>query len=106
MVVYISVRRQRSQGGLSDTISPPRTSSAQGPGRSYTEEQVAAHNRAEDLWLIIRGKVYDFTEYIAHHPGGEAMLKNAGRDSTEGFSGTQHPARVWDMVRFATLPTT
>jgi hypothetical protein len=38
-------------------------------------------------------------QYIDLHPGGEAMLRNAGLDSTAGFSGDQHPARVWDMVR-------
>lgn len=26
------------------------------------------------------------------------MLRRAGLDSTEGFSGEQHPHRVWDMV--------
>jgi Cytochrome b5-like Heme/Steroid binding domain len=37
-------------------------------------------------------------QYIDLHPGGEAMLRKAGRDSTAGFSGNQHPARVWDMI--------
>lgn len=26
------------------------------------------------------------TEFIPSHPGGEAILRNAGKDSTEGFA--------------------
>lgn len=83
--------------------SPPRTAAGLGPGRAYSQEEVESHATSESLWLIIRGKVYDFTEYIALHPGGEAIMRNAGKDSTVGFSGTQHPARVWDMVRLQSL---
>lgn len=67
--------------------------------KTFTPEEVATHCSENDLWLIIKDKVYDFTDYIGLHPGGEAILRNAGRDSTKGFSGSQHPHRVWDMVR-------
>lgn len=67
--------------------------------KTFTPKEVAAHCSENDLWLIIKDKVYDFTDYISLHPGGEAILRNAGRDSTKGFSGSQHPHRVWDMVR-------
>lgn len=99
---YVLFRRQRHGGlaGGAGMASPPRTAASMGPGRSYPLEEVETHSTADSLWLIIRGKVYDFTEYMALHPGGEAIMRNAGKDSTTGFSGTQHPARVWDMVRF------
>ncbi|KAJ1704492.1 hypothetical protein LUZ63_004271 [Rhynchospora breviuscula] len=42
--------------------------------------------------------VYDVTSYVEEHPGGDAILNNAGRDSTEGFYGPQHATRVFDMV--------
>jgi len=98
---YVLLRRQRHGGlaGGSGTVSPPRTQAVLGRGRMFTEEEVRSHCTSEDLWLVIKDKVYDFTEYMALHPGGEAIMRNAGKDSTEGFSGTQHPARVWDMVR-------
>lgn len=100
IAVYVVLRRQRHGGlaGGTATVSPPRTQACLGPGRTYSEAEVAKHNTGEDLWLIIRDKVYDFTDYISLHPGGEAILRNAGMDSTTGFSGSQHPARVWDMV--------
>lgn len=98
--LYVILRRQH-HGGLAGgamTLSPPRTHARSGPGRIYTAEEVAAHNTQDSLWLIINGKVYDFTQYLFLHPGGESIMRNAGRDSTAGFSGSQHPARVWDMV--------
>ena len=51
-----------------------------------------------DLWVIIKGKVYDVTSYVDEHPGGDAILRNAGRDSTEGFYGPQHPSRVFQIL--------
>jgi len=32
-------------------------------------------------------QVYDVTPYVEEHPGGDAILNNAGRDSTAGFYG-------------------
>lgn len=32
-------------------------------------------------------QVYDVTPYVEEHPGGDAILNNAGGDSTEGFFG-------------------
>lgn len=48
-----------------------------------SEEQVAAHNKEEDCWLIINhegeDRVYDVTKYLNDHPGGpEIMLEFAG----------------------------
>lgn len=32
--------------------------------RAYTLEEVARHNTAESLWLVIEDKVYDVTEFV------------------------------------------
>ncbi|XP_017698591.2 cytochrome B5-like protein [Phoenix dactylifera] len=66
--------------------------------KTYTKEEVCLHNKRDDCWIIIKGKVYDVTPYVEEHPGGDAMLNNAGGDSTEGFYGPQHATRVFDMV--------
>ncbi len=38
--------------------------------RTVTMDEVRQHNTFDDCWIIIRGKVYDFSEWKDHHPGG------------------------------------
>ena len=66
--------------------------------KSFTAEEVARHAAANDCWVVIKGRVYDVTSYVEEHPGGLAILKNAGGDATAGFHGPQHPPRVYDMI--------
>ncbi|KAJ1289330.1 hypothetical protein BS78_02G156000 [Paspalum vaginatum] len=65
---------------------------------SYTKKEVSTHNTRKDCWIIIKDKVYDVTSYVEEHPGGDAILNNAGDDSTEGFFGPQHGTRVFDII--------
>ncbi len=44
-------------------------------------------------------QVYDVTDYVDFHPGGDAILRNAGGDCTEGFYGPQHPPTTQDLLR-------
>ncbi|KMZ64026.1 cytochrome B5-like protein [Zostera marina] len=66
--------------------------------RAYTESEVSLHNSRKDCWIIVKDQVYDVTSYVEEHPGGDSILKNAGRDSTEGFFGPQHGTRVFDII--------
>jgi len=43
-------------------------------------------------------QVYDVTDYIDFHPGGYAIMRNAGKDSTKGFYGPQHPITTRDVI--------
>ncbi|RKP03190.1 hypothetical protein CXG81DRAFT_24191 [Caulochytrium protostelioides] len=53
----------------------------------YSATDVAAHNSAKDLWIIVRGQVFDLTEFQNEHPGGKKILaKVAGTDATESFN--------------------
>jgi len=70
--------------------------------RLVSAVEVAKHNRQDDCWVlclvpydtlifpltkvIIHGKVFDLTKFLAEHPGGEGViLKYAGRDATAAF---------------------
>jgi hypothetical protein len=51
---------------------------------SYTWQEVAKHNTAESVWIIHLDNVYDVTDFLSSHPGGqELLLLAAGRDITE-----------------------
>ena len=63
-----------------------------------TVEEVSKHTSFSDAWIIIDGKVYDVTDYIDLHPGGDAILRNVGKDSSIGFHGPQHPASAGDII--------
>ncbi|XP_051187069.1 cytochrome B5-like protein isoform X1 [Lolium perenne] len=65
---------------------------------SFSKEEVSEDNTRKDCWIIIKDKVYDVTPYVEEHPGGDAILNNAGADSTEGFFGPQHGTRVFDII--------
>ena len=84
---------------LGETSSEGRSES-----RLISRKEVARHDSADDLWIILKNQqtdkfgVYDVTAYVEEHPGGQAILNNAGRDSTKGFYGPQHPSRVFDMI--------
>lgn len=50
----------------------------------YTPSDVAKHNKQSDCWVSYKGKVYNVTEFIEDHPGGEDLIvEYAGKDVTE-----------------------
>ena len=54
--------------------------------RQITWQEVAKHNRYDDVWFVIEGNVYDPTQFIHSHPGGPSMIQmRAGQDATRDF---------------------
>jgi cytochrome b involved in lipid metabolism len=53
----------------------------------FDRSRVAQHNDdAQGYWLIIGELVYDVTDFLRAHPGGDRILQlYAGRDATRGF---------------------
>ena len=78
------------------------------PVASYTMAQVATANSKAKCWTAISGKVYNLTDWIAQHPGGEgAILSICGKDGTAAFNarhgGQGRPAQELKSFLIGTL---
>ena len=65
---------------------PSKLSEFKVPEKDFTMEEVAKHNKKEDLWVVVKGVVMDVTNWLDEHPGGpQAIMNFMGRDATEEF---------------------
>lgn len=56
------------------------------PDKEFTLEEVAKHNKKEDLWIAVKGIVLNVTDWVDEHPGGpQALFSHMGRDASEEF---------------------
>mmetsp|Transcript_40939 Transcript_40939/g.76669 ORF Transcript_40939/g.76669 Transcript_40939/m.76669 type:complete len:371 (+) Transcript_40939:230-1342(+) len=63
-----------------------------GARTDLTLHEISGHKTREDCWLIIDEKVYDVSDWISRHPGGEQiLLMYAGTDATDVFKAFHHP---------------
>ena len=54
--------------------------------KDITISEVQQHSKPYDGWIILRGKVYNITPYLAYHPGGSAIIESClGKDATSLF---------------------
>ncbi|EER13321.1 succinate dehydrogenase, putative, partial [Perkinsus marinus ATCC 50983] len=57
-----------------------------------TVEEVARHNTKQDCWVIINGTVFNLTDWLPLHPGGESVILNyAGKDASDEWNAI-HPS--------------
>lgn len=55
------------------------------PDKEFSLEEVAKHNKKDDLWIAVKGVVLDVTNWLDEHPGGpQALFSHMGKDATEG----------------------
>ncbi|KAI9294847.1 acyl-CoA dehydrogenase NM domain-like protein [Neoconidiobolus thromboides FSU 785] len=65
-----------------------------GDFKTITINEVQKHNKEDDIWIIVEGKVFDVTKFLELHPGGKTiLLKVAGTDATKQFN-TFHSKKV------------
>ncbi|KAJ9145471.1 Acyl-CoA dehydrogenase [Pleurostoma richardsiae] len=54
--------------------------------KTFTQSDVASHNKADSLWITVDGDVYDVTKFQDEHPGGKKILQRvAGKDASKQF---------------------
>lgn len=76
-----------SQSSGNDTDASTNNTTAQNDSTdTFTAAEVATHNTASDCWTIINGVVYDITDYVTDHPGGDTIVAACGNDGTSLFT--------------------
>ena len=74
--------------------------SADTPQVSFDMTEVALHSTEEDCWMVLRDKVYDFTDFLPKHPGGKKMIEGCGTDITDRMD----PPADYDGLRHVPIP--
>lgn len=60
---------------------------ARTPQKEFTRQEIEKHDRDDDCWIVVDGKVYDATSVLSWHPGGKAaILNHAGKVHQETTS--------------------
>lgn len=65
----------------------------------FTMDQVSNHKSKTDCWFVIDGRVYDVTNFLEEHPGGdEVLLEASGGDATQDFEDVGHSTAAQGMM--------
>jgi len=63
------------------------------------EKHNVSKGEEKSLWTVIHDKVYDITNFLDEHPGGEEILiEHAGIDASEGFEDVGHSSDAREML--------
>ena len=100
--------QSQNQEKLTHTSGEEKNGENEENEKTYTMEEVAKHNSKESCWTVIRGDVYDLTNWIDKHPGGaDKILKICGKDGTDLFvkqhGGKEKPEKVLESFKIGTL---
>lgn len=72
---------------------------AEETGVEITYKEVAEHTTKKDLWMVIKDVVFDISDFVDEHPGGEEVLiESAGADATEAFDDVGHSDEAREIL--------
>lgn len=73
------------------TFAPSAAASVHGFTRFDASELINHNSHQQGYWTVIQGNVYDMSEFMYLHPGGERLLiATAGLDSTRSYEKAEH----------------
>jgi len=67
--------------------------------KTFTMEEVARHRTIDDMWMVIDGLVYDFTNWNLHPVGNKILLKVAGTDATKAYRKSHSKIKISDEIQ-------
>ena len=67
--------------------------------KNYNMKEVSKHDTRKDAWTVINKSVYDITDWIDKHPGGDIIMKAVGKDATQLFKSIGHPDYVKKILK-------
>lgn len=86
---------QAIQQTVSSNVTPPKETSAKTADKEFTLEEVAKHDKPDDMWVAVNGQVLDVTKFKNEHPGGEdAIAVYGGKEASEQFNMFHPPGMV------------
>jgi monoamine oxidase len=56
----------------------------------YKMAEIRRHNTMTDAWIVLYGNVYNITDWVKIHPGGEIIKYGLGKDATDIFKRVGH----------------
>ncbi len=100
--------QSQNQEKLTQNFSEEKTKKNEENKKTYTMEEISKHNSKENCWSVIKGKVYDLTNWINKHPGGaDKILKICGKDGTQLFEkqhgGKEKPEKILEIFEIGVL---
>jgi cytochrome b involved in lipid metabolism len=66
--------------------------------KSISLNEIANHSNASDCWTAINGNVYNLTDFIPGHPGGNIITTACGIDGTSAFNGQGHSGSATNLL--------
>ncbi|XP_015923335.1 cytochrome b5 [Parasteatoda tepidariorum] len=68
--------------------------------KKYSLEEIADHHDKKSTWILIHGNVYDVTNFLEEHPGGEeVLLDQGGKHATEAFEDIGHSTDARELMK-------
>lgn len=96
--------RAAAKSGIPGPMATEAASGSNGNGRDRRHLLLIGGggeaNSLKEIWLVIHGRVYDVTDFLKEHPGGEeVLLEQAGADASESFEDVGHSSDAREMLK-------
>ena len=88
LVSYEQGKQYQAREGTTQVLNDQVVADAVARGATVWDEAlVAQHAATDDCWIIVNGGIYNVTEYVPFHPGGEQnILDYCGKEATQAFA--------------------